>query len=130
MNDKVTKFPLFYRDAAGNIQPAPPGDVDSVTSSAPNSLAFAIGTLDTDLTDGAVTYPAGSPALVCTPLVQLSDSTNSGGSISAIITDTAGLPMAQPRLFDIGPDTAPASLDIDTTVSESTPQAVPAPTGP
>ena len=126
LNDQVSFFPIVTRDAAGNVVPAAAGDVDSVVSSNPTSLGMAIGALPT--AQGA--YPAGAVALVVTPLVALSNPSNGGGSISAQLTDTAGLPMAQAYLFDIVADLTPKNVGLDTTVVETTSQAVPAASGP
>jgi hypothetical protein len=125
-NDQVSYIPIVTRDAAGDVVSAASGDVDSVVSSNPASLGMAIGALPT--ASGA--YPAGAPALVLTPLVVESDSANSGGSISAQLTDTAGLPMTMAYLFDIVQDLSPTNVGLDTTVIETTPQPVPTAPGP
>jgi hypothetical protein len=126
LNDKVSYIPVVTRDAAGDVVPAAAGDVDSVTSSNPASLQMAIGTLPN--AQGA--YAAGVPALVLTPLVALSNSTNGGGSIAAQLTDTMGLPMAMAYLFDIVADLTPTNVGLDPTVIETTVQAVPTASGP
>jgi len=119
-SDQVTTIPIVTRAASGAIVPAPAGDVDSVVSSRPASLGMAIATL-----------ASGQAALVLTPLVLESDAGNGGGSIAAALTDTAGLPMTQASyLFDISPNPAPATIDLDTAHLTTAPQAPPTAPGP
>lgn len=125
-DDQISYIPIVTRDAAGTIVPAAAGDVDSVVSSNPASLGMTIGALPAAL--GA--YPAGAVALELTPLVVESDSGNGGGSISAQLTDSAGLPMTMPYLFDVVQDLSPSTVGLDTTAIATTPQAVPTAPGP
>jgi len=127
-NNEVKSFPIVDRDAAGDIVSASAADVDSVVSSKPASVAMVIGVVPALNDDGTPNPHAGGPAVVCTPLVILSDASNGGGSIEALVTDSAGLPKFQAYLFDVVQNLTPVTVGLDlgsgvTTASQATPTA-------
>ncbi len=119
LNNEVYTFDIVDRDAAGDIVPMAAGDVASVVSSVPASVGMAI-----------VLSSAGHPQLVCTPLVIQSDPGNGGGSISAQLSDSAGLPLFQAYLFDVVQNLTPTSFGLDLTSVSTAPQATPTAPGP
>lgn len=128
LNNKKYSFPIVDRDAAGDIVPASAGDVDSVVSSKPASIAMAIGVVPATNDDGTPNPHAGGASLECTPLVIESDAGNGGGSIEALVTDTAGLPKFQAYLFDVVQNLTPTTVGLDlgngvTTTSQPPPSA-------
>jgi hypothetical protein len=125
-SDTTYQIVIVVFNQGGGVVPATPGDVDSVVSANPTSLGMAVGALAAP----AGPYPAGTPTLDLTPLVAESDAGNGGGGIAANLTDTAGLPMSMPYLFDIVKDLTPGSLGLDTTVIVTTPQPTPTAPGP
>jgi hypothetical protein len=85
-NNLVYWFPLTYDDQNGNPVSAPAGDVDTVAAGGTfaASLTFAIGTMPSGPLSGA-------SAVSATAQVVESDAGNSGGRITLLITDSAGL---------------------------------------
>jgi hypothetical protein len=111
-NDTVATISIVTTDAAGATVPAPASDVFSVTSSAPTSLTAAIGK-DAN----------GNPAVVLTPLVQVSE------GLSITITDSAGL-TSDAQGIDIVQDLAPKAIGLNLTTASVTAQTVPTAPGP
>ena len=119
-NNEVYTIALIDHDANGNVVPMPAGDVVSVA---------AAGTFAASLS--AALDSAGT-GVVLTPMVVESDAGNSGGGISIVLTDSAGLTedsATQNILFDIVvPPPGPAvteGLDLTnvTMASQPTPSA-------
>jgi hypothetical protein len=130
-NNQVYWFPLTDRDANGNVVPAPTGDTVSAASGGAHttSLNFAVGVMPT----GSPT--AGAAAVSATPMVVESDAGNSGGGISLVLTDTAGLTedsATKGILFDIVvPPPGPAATEgIDVTGEFAVSQTTPTSPGP
>jgi hypothetical protein len=130
-NNEVYWFPLTDEDAQGNIVPAPAGDTVSAVGGGPfaASLAFAVGVMPAGSPD------AGAPAVSATPMVAESDAGNSGGGISVVLTDTAGLAedsATKGLMFDIvKPPPGPAATEgINIAGVFMVSQPTPAPTGP
>lgn len=109
-NDEVWTFTIETANASGTIEPVPVGDVFTVVSSAPASLGAAVGT-----------DASGAPAVVVTPLVQLSP------SISVTVSDAAGL-SSFVQVFDIVADVTPTNIVLD--LADGTHVAQPVPTAP
>jgi hypothetical protein len=125
-NTLIYHFLIEDLDAAGVVVPPNPGDVVSVVSGNPASIAMSIGTMPASA--GPV---AGEPSLDCAPGVILSDATNGGGGITATLSDTAGLPMAGgPLTFSVVDSLAPTSIGALLTTVATTPQPRPTATGP
>ena len=118
-NTLIYDFLLEDLDAAGVAVPPNPGDVDSVVSGNPNSIAMSIGTMPASA--GPV---AGEPSLHCVPMVIATT------GITATLTDTAGLPMSGPLSFAVVDSTAPASIGALLTTMATTPQPRPTAPGP
>jgi len=108
-NDEVVTIPILTTNSAGAVEPPPAGDTFTVTSSSA-SLGVAIGTT-----------AAGGPAVVMTPMVQLSP------GISVEVKDSAGL-TAWTQLVDIVADVTPTNIVLD--VADATHTAQPVPTAP
>jgi hypothetical protein len=128
LNNRKYSFPIVDRDAAGDIVPASPADVDSVVSSMPASVAMAIGVVPALNDDGTPNPHAGGPSVECTPMVILSDASNGGGSIEAVVSDSAGLAKFQTYLFDVVQNLTPTTIGLDlgsgvTTTSQPVPTA-------
>lgn len=111
-NDQVATITIKTTDSAGDVEPAPTGDVFSVVSSAPASLNAVIGA-----------DAAGNPAVVLTPLVRVSP------GINVVVSDSAGLQQFS-QMVDIVEDVAPANIVLDLADATHTAQAVPANPGP
>jgi|SRR5712671_2517644 len=111
-NDVIETIPILTKDAAGDVVPAPAGDVFSVVSSNPASLNAAIGV---DV--------AGHPAVVINALVQLSP------GLSFTVSDSAGLTAFREDV-DIVADVTPTAVGLDLTNITSAPQPVPTRPGP
>lgn len=127
-SDQITYIHLTAFAAGGGMVPTPTGDVDTVASS---------GTFAASLTFAVTTFPAnapaplpGEPAVSATPLVAESDAGNAGGGIGLVITDSAGLPQAVTKLFDIVRDVTAQSVGLDSTTTFTVAQPVPTATGP
>jgi hypothetical protein len=109
-NDEVVTIDIETTNSVGTVEAAPAGDVFTVVSSAPASLGAAIGV-----------GTAGAPAIVLTPLVQVSP------GITVTVSDSAGL--AQVALtVDIVQDVTPTNLILD--VADATHVSQPVPTAP
>lgn len=111
-NDEVATIGILVDDASGAPVAAPAGDVFTVVSSNPASLGAAMGTT-----------AAGGPAIVLTPLVQVSP------GLQVTVTDSAGL-TAFTQLIDIVQDTTPKAITLDITNAVEVAQPVPTATGP
>lgn len=111
-NDEVDTITIKTQNSAGVTEPVPTGDVFSVTSDHPASLGTAIGT-----------DAGGNPALVLTPLVQVSP------GITVTVTDSAGLKMAT-LVVDIVMDVTPTNIVLDTADATHVSQPVPTNPGP
>lgn len=109
-SDAVYTIPILTTNSAGTVEPAPAGDVFSVTSSAPASLAAGIGKT-----------AAGGPAVVLTPLVQASP------SITVTVSNSAGLVQAV-QICDIVVDVAPTNVVLD--IADATHVLQPTPSNP
>jgi hypothetical protein len=125
-NNDVYTVALIYRDANGNVVPQPSGDTVSVSTAGAfaASLGVALGTTSD-----------GNPAIVMTPLVVESDAGNSGGSISIVLTDSAGDQedtATQGLLFDIilPPPGPPVAVGMDLTNIAVGTQPTPTAPGP
>lgn len=117
--DETVYFPILCQDKAGNIVPAPPGDIFTPASSNPGALSAALS----NMPPGAPL--AGAPAILCTPL----NGPTAGITVSC--SDSMGLTPGS-QIVDVVAG-APASIEIDTAdafqVAQSPPaQAKPAPT--
>jgi hypothetical protein len=130
-NNQVYWFPLTDKDLNGNIVPAPAGDVVSAAGGGPfaASVAVGVGVMPAGAPD------AGDPAISMTPLVMESDAGNSGGGISVVLTDTAGLTedsATKGDLFDIVvPPPGPAATEgINIAAVFMVSQPTPTATGP
>lgn len=110
-NDQVWTFTIKTANAVGTVEPAPAGDVFTVASSSA-SLGVAIGT-----------DASGAPAVMVTPLVQLSP------GISVTVSDSAGLAQFV-QVFDIVEDVTPTNVVLDLADGTHVAQPVPAATGP
>lgn len=126
LSDQIYDIALVDEDAAGNQVPVPAGDVQTVsaTGAFAASLTFSIGTMP------GVTPTV--PSLHVVSNVLESDAGNSGGGIGVSLTDTQGLPMAphlSALLFDISPDLAAATQDVNLGDVNATPNPTP-PTAP
>lgn len=124
LNNETYFLRLVDRDVNGDIVPAAQGNLWTVTAGNPNSLQAALGAMPVG------SAFAGDPAVVATPVVQRSDSTNGGGGLVINITDANGLPVSGVPTFSIGPNLAPASIGIDLNSVATAPQPVPAAPGP
>jgi hypothetical protein len=116
-SDAVYTIPILTTNIAGVVEPAPAGDVFTVTSMAPTSLQATLGTT-----------AAGGPAVVLTPLVQ------SAPNITITVTDSAGLTQAV-QICDIVVDVAPTNIILDVanathTTQPTPPAAAVTPSGP
>jgi len=111
-NDTVETITIVTTDAAGATVPAPAGDTFTVVSSNPASLGAAIGT-----------DKNGAPAVVLTPLVQVSP------GLTFTVTDSAGL-ASDAQGVDIVADLAPKTISLDIADATTAPQAVPTAPGP
>ena len=111
-DDQVWTVPLRTVNAAGQFEPAPAGDVFTVTSDNP-ALGVAIGTMS----DGT------STAVVFTPMVQAST------GITYVVSDSAGLAQFT-EMVDIVPDVTPTNILLDFASAEIAAQAPPAAPGP
>jgi len=111
-NDEIDTITIKTQNAAGTTEPVPTGDVFSVTSSKPASLGTAVGT-----------DKGGNPAIVLTPLVQVSP------GITVTVSDTAGLKVAT-LVVDIVQDVTPSNIVLDTADATHVSQPVPASPGP
>jgi hypothetical protein len=110
-NDEIVTIGIQTTNSAGAVEPVPTADVFTVTSSSP-SLGVAIGAT-----------AAGNPAIVLTPLVQVSP------GITVTVSDSAGLKLAT-QLVDIVSDVTPKNIVLDLPDATSVPQPVPAAPGP
>jgi hypothetical protein len=111
-NDEIDTITIKTQNTAGTTEPVPTGDVFSVTSSKPASLGTAVG-MD----------KGGNPAIVLTPLVQVSP------GITVTVSDTAGLKVAT-LVVDIVQDVTPSNIVLDTADAMHVSQSVPASPGP
>lgn len=111
-NDEVDTITIKTQNTAGVTEPVPTGDVFSVASDKPTSLGAAIGT-----------DKSGNPAIVLTPLVQVSP------GINVTVSDTAGLKMAT-LVVDIVQDVTPTNIVLDTADATHVLQPVPISPGP
>ncbi len=111
-SDKVATISIKTTDAGGAVEPYPPGDVFSVTSSAPASLQAAIGA-----------DASGNPAVVLTPLVQASP------NITIVVSDSAGLSQAQ-QIVDVVVDVTDTNIILDVADAVLASQPTPAAQGP
>jgi hypothetical protein len=111
-NDWVVSVPVVAHDAAGDVVPAPSGDVFSVSADNAASLNVAIGTMSN-----------GNPAIVMNALVQVSP------GINVTLSDSAGLEV-DTFAVDIVQDVTPTALGVDFTATEHTMQPVPTAPGP
>ena len=109
-NDEVDTITIKTQNAAGATEPVPTGDVFSVASDKPASLGTAVGK-----------DAGGNPAIVLTPLVQVSP------GIAVTVSDTAGLKVAT-LIVDIVQDVTPTNIVLDT--ADATHVAQPVPTAP
>ena len=112
MNDQVSTVTIKTTDSSGNTEAAPAGDVFSVVSSNPASLGAVIGT-----------DASGAPAVVLTPLVQVSP------GITVTVSDSAGLAQFV-QIVDIVSDVAPTNVVLDIADAATVAQAVPTAPGP
>ena len=111
-DDTIAAIAIHTVDGAGNVVPAPAGDVFSVVPSDPTKATAAIGTMPSGPMAGAV-------ALILTPLVKLAP------GLTATITDSAGLTLYV-LTFDIVADLTPKAISLDVVDAVLTPQPVPA----
>jgi hypothetical protein len=111
-NDEIDTITIKTQNAAGATEPVPTGDVFSVTSDKPASLGTAVGT-----------DKGGNPAIVLTPLVQVSP------GIIVTVSDTAGLKVAT-LVVDIVQDVTPTNIVLDTADATHVSQPVPMNPGP
>lgn len=111
-NDEVVTITIKTTNSVGTVEPAPAGDVFSVTSSAPASLQAVIGA-----------DAGGNPAVVLTPLVRVSP------GITVTVTDKAGLTAAT-QVVDIVVDVTPTNIILDVADATHVSQPVPANPGP
>ena len=102
-NDAIMSFPILTENANGVMVPAPTGDTYSLSAVAPQ-LNAVIGT--------ATFPPAASPtpSVNVNALVALSNPTNSGGSLTFTLNDSAGLKPFISNPIDIVADATPAEL--------------------
>jgi hypothetical protein len=110
LNDTVMTLRIVALDAEGTVVPAPAGDTFTVASSNPASLAAALGAM-----------ADGGPAVVLTPLVQVSP------GLSFTVQDSSGLPLFTDGVDIVGDDGA-KTIGVDLTATQITAQ--PAPTAP
>ena len=111
-NDWVVTATIVVQDAAGDMVPAPAGDVFSVVSNNPASLQAVMGT-DAD----------GNPAVVFNALVQVSP------GVSMTISDSAGLTV-DTVMIDIVQDMMPVAVGLNLATITHVTQPVPANPGP
>jgi hypothetical protein len=111
-NDRVATIAILVRDNAGDVVPAPAGDVFSALSSNPASLRVEIGA-DAN----------GAPAVVLTPLVRQSP------GLSFTVSDSSGL-TAFTEPVDIVEDLAPKAIGLDLADVVEADQPVPDAAGP
>ncbi len=111
-DDTVAAIAIHTVDGAGDVVPAPAGDVFSAVSSDSTKMTAAIGTMPSGPMAGAV-------ALILTPLVKLAP------GLSATVTDTAALTM-EVLPVDIVADLTPKAISLDVVDAVLTPQAIPA----
>lgn len=111
-NDEIDTITIKTQNSAGITEPVPTGDVFSVVSDHPASLSTAIGV-----------DKSGNPALVLTPLVQVSP------GIVVTVSDTAGLKVAT-LIVDIVQDVTPTNIVLDTADATHISQPVPSNPGP
>jgi hypothetical protein len=109
-NDEVDTITIKTQTGGGATVPAPAGDVFNVVSSNPTSLQATIGK-----------DAGGNPAVVLTPLVQVSP------GITVTVTDSAGL-MQDVQVVDIVADVAPKNIVLD--LADATHVSQPVPTAP
>ena len=111
-NAVVETITILTRDAAGDVVPAPAGDVFTVVSSNPASLNAVIGA-----------DSKGAPAVVINALVQASP------GLSFTVSDSAGLAVFTEDV-DIVSDLTPKALGLDLANIESASQPIPSNPGP
>lgn len=111
-NDEVDTITIKTQNSVGTTEPIPTGDVFSVTSDKPASLGTTIGK-----------DAGGNPAVVLTPLVQVSP------GITVTVSDTAGLKVAT-LVVDIVQDVTPTNIVLDTADATHVSQPVPTSPGP
>lgn len=111
-NDAVATITIKTTDAAGDVVPKPAGDTFQAKSAMPNSLGASIGV-----------DAAGNPALILTPLVQLSP------GINVNVLDSAGLKQAS-LIVDIVGDVTPSNIILDVADATLAPQPTPGAVGP
>jgi hypothetical protein len=114
-NNMVEWIAIHVVDAAGDVVPAPSGDVFSATSSDDKMVKAEIGTMPFGPLQGAV-------ALGLTPMVKLADAT---AALVVTVADTSNLTKAELDITIVG-DLTPAAINLDTTDAVFVPQAVPA----
>ncbi len=112
LNDEVVTIPILTDDAAGAAVPPPSGDVFTATSSNPTSLGVAIGAT-----------ASGAPAVVLTPLVQVSP------GLVVTVSDSKGL-SSFALTVDIVADTTPKAIILDIADATEVSQPVPTSAGP
>jgi hypothetical protein len=111
-SDEVATVTIKTTNSAGIVEPMPAGDVFTATSSAPASLGVTVGK-----------DAAGAPAIVLTPLVQVSP------NITITVSDSAGLAQAV-QIVDVVLDVNPKNIILDVPGAVLTPQPTPTATGP
>lgn len=111
-NDEVVTITIKTTNVVGVVEPIPSGDVFVVTSSKPTSLGTRVST-----------DSAGNPAIVLTPMVQVSP------DITVTVTDSAGLTAAT-LVVDIVQDVTPTNIILDVADAAHVSQPVPANPGP
>lgn len=111
-NDTVATIAIQTATSGGTVEPAPSGDVFSVTSGNAASLGAAIGQ-DAN----------GNPAVVLTPLVKVSP------NIMVTVSDSAGLAVAK-QLVDIVEDNTPTNVILDLPDATFASQPIPTAPGP
>jgi hypothetical protein len=111
-DDTIAAIAIHVVDAAGDVVPAPTGDVFSAVSSDPTKMTAMIGTMPSGPMVGAV-------ALILTPLVKLA------AALTATVTDTAAL-TSEVLTVDVVSDLTPKAISLDTVDAVLTSQAVPA----
>ena len=111
-NNQILTASIHVTDGAGGLEPAPVGDVFTVVSSNPVSLAAVLGT-----------DAAGGPAVVMNALVA------AGTGYTVTVTDAAGL-TSSVTTIDIVADTSPANVVLDMVDATHVSQPVPTLTGP
>jgi hypothetical protein len=111
LDDTVAAIAIHTVDAAGDVVPAPAGDIFSAVSSDPTKLTATIGTMPSGPMKGAV-------ALIIAGLVKIAS------GLTVTITDTSALTSAV-LTVDIVADLTPKAISLDVVDAVFIPQAVP-----